>query len=243
MDYDSLLELVKSRRSIRKIKPDPVPDGYINQIIEVARWAPSGFNSQPWEFIIVKRQELKEELVKLVSEYRGNYGPQLEAIREPWMKAAKPLKSAWQMDWTTAPVFILVCGDTRTKVGLPMTVQSDHLKCESIFTSSLASTFLYMHLAATTLGLASIWVSPVKSTQLHLLVKNVLGIPSEMEVYDMMALAYPAIKPRPKLMRDIKSMIHHDYCGEQEFRTDEEVKDFVKRTRNWAIATIRRDHT
>jgi len=44
MEYDGLLELVKKRRSIRRFKPDPIPDGYIEKIIEVARWAPSGFN-------------------------------------------------------------------------------------------------------------------------------------------------------------------------------------------------------
>ena len=37
MDYDSLLELVQKRRSIRQFKPDPIPDEYIDKIIEVAR--------------------------------------------------------------------------------------------------------------------------------------------------------------------------------------------------------------
>ena len=39
MDYDSLLELVKTRRSIRRFKPNPIPDEYIDKIIEAARWA------------------------------------------------------------------------------------------------------------------------------------------------------------------------------------------------------------
>ena len=53
MDYDSLLELVKNRRSIRKFKTDPVSDEHIDKILEVARQAPSGLNSQPWEFIVI----------------------------------------------------------------------------------------------------------------------------------------------------------------------------------------------
>ena len=44
MDYESFLELVKKRRSIRRFKPDPVPNEYVGKIIEAARWAPSGFN-------------------------------------------------------------------------------------------------------------------------------------------------------------------------------------------------------
>ena len=46
MDYANLLELVKKRRSIRSFKPEPIPDEYVDKIIEVARWAPSAANSQ-----------------------------------------------------------------------------------------------------------------------------------------------------------------------------------------------------
>ena len=68
MDYDSLLDLVKKRRSIRRFKADPIPDDYITKIIDVARWAPSGFNMQPWEFLVVKKPELRERIVELISD-------------------------------------------------------------------------------------------------------------------------------------------------------------------------------
>ena len=55
MDYNSLLELVQKRRSTRVFKPTLIPDEYVNKIIEVARWAPSGFNMQPWDFLVVKK--------------------------------------------------------------------------------------------------------------------------------------------------------------------------------------------
>mgnify|MGYP001469281980 CR=1 FL=1 len=42
-------EVVKGRRSIRKYKPDKVSENIIREIIEDARWAPSGGNTQPWE--------------------------------------------------------------------------------------------------------------------------------------------------------------------------------------------------
>ncbi|MBN2419807.1 MAG: nitroreductase family protein [Deltaproteobacteria bacterium] len=48
--YDNLLEVARKRRNNRKFKSDPIPAGYIEKIIEVARWAPSGFHTQPWEF-------------------------------------------------------------------------------------------------------------------------------------------------------------------------------------------------
>ena len=63
--YEDLLELLKYRRSIRRFKPDPIPDEYIDKIIEAALWAPSGFNMQPWEFVVVKNQELKDSIVQI----------------------------------------------------------------------------------------------------------------------------------------------------------------------------------
>lgn len=58
-EYDVLLDLVKSRVSVRKLKPDPIPDQYITQILEVGRWAMSGANGQPWDFIVVKNPETR----------------------------------------------------------------------------------------------------------------------------------------------------------------------------------------
>jgi len=240
MDYESLLELVKNRRSIRRFKPDPIPDEYVDKIIEVARWAPSGFNQQPWEFVVVKKQELKDSIMELYNEYYRTHFPRMEPTREPWQGVYRPRPLKVPGDFSDAPVFIILFGDTRTKVGLPMIYRFDYLRCQSIFTSSLASAFLYMHLAATTLGLTSMWVSGVQDPLVHCLLKDLLGIPGELEVYDMMVVGYPASKPRPKLMRAKEKMVHYDYCGKEDFRTDGEVNDFVQRTRTWVTATIRR---
>jgi nitroreductase len=241
MDYESLLKLVKERRSIRRFKPDPIPDEYIEKIIEIARWAPSGFNMQPWEFVVVKKPELRRKIVEFVTEY-WTQSKTMETTRESWQ--GKPWKTSGVldagMDFTTAPVFIILYGDTRTKAGLPMGLRYDANRCRLIFTSSLANAFLYMHLAATTMNLASQWVSTITTPFANCMVKNLLGIPPEMEPYDMLALGYPAFKPSGKFMRDPKKMIHYDDCGPEDFRLEGEVKDFVKRARNWTIGTHRR---
>ena len=56
------MEVIKRRRSIRGYRPDPVPEGILNQILKAARLAPSGGNRQPWHFIIVKDPETKRRL-------------------------------------------------------------------------------------------------------------------------------------------------------------------------------------
>lgn len=241
MDYEGLLELVKNRRSVRRFRTDPIPDEYLEKIIESACWAPSGFNLQPWEFFVVKKQELKDSIVQAITDYSRAHYPGIELAREArqgdkW----QPSPGGEPTDYRNAPAFIILFGDTRTKMGLPMLIRFSPHERESIYNSSLANAFLYMHLAATTLGLASQWVSDVQVPLVHYQLKNLLGIPDEMEVYDMMAVGYPAAKPRPKLMRDKEKMVHYDFCGKEDFRTDEEVNDFTRRTRVWTIATIRR---
>ena len=112
MDYDSFLELVKKRRSIRRFKPDPVPDEYIKKIIEAARWAPSGFNLQPWEFVVVKDQKLKDGIIQIFKEVISD-NSKMEATREPWQikprsMTTPPQSSGTVNDYTKAPVYIIV---------------------------------------------------------------------------------------------------------------------------------------
>ncbi|MFW9923637.1 MAG: nitroreductase family protein [Candidatus Thorarchaeota archaeon] len=59
------LELLKSRRSIRKYKSTPVEDEKIDLCLEAARWAPSASNKQPWEFIIVKDSEMRKKFAEI----------------------------------------------------------------------------------------------------------------------------------------------------------------------------------
>ena len=243
MDYDSFLELVRNRRSIRRFKSDPIPDEAIDKIIEAARWAPSGYNSQPWEFVVIKDKKLKDNVFDIIARRRpagGSGFANTEDYRESWMRQKSHPWLDPEMEYQNAPVFILLYGDTRTLPGLPMVVRFDRAMQQSIYNSSLASAFLYMHLAATALGLASQWVSLVTSPNNHLRLKGLLNIPAGVEVYDMMALGYPAVRSRPKLMRSLGKMVHCDYFTEDDFRTDDEVKDFIKRTRAWVNANHRR---
>jgi len=215
MEYENVLELVKKRRSVRRFRPDAIPDDYIDKIIEVARLAPSGFNTQPWEFVIVKDKKLRSKIVDL-------FPPRddLEA----------------QNDFRSAPAYIIQLGDPRTKTGLPEFLIDNEPRNEPVFISSLANSFLYMILAATSLGLTCQWVSVVGSPPVQAGLKRLIGIPDVFKIYDMLALGYPAAEPRPKLLRDTAGMVHYDYCRSDEFRTDEEVTAFAKKTQAWAKA-------
>lgn len=48
-----IFQAVSTRRSIRRFKPEPVPEPLIREILEAARWSPSWGNTQPWEISVV----------------------------------------------------------------------------------------------------------------------------------------------------------------------------------------------
>jgi nitroreductase len=59
------LDLARSRRSVRQYQPTPIPDDLLEQVLEAGRWAPSAVNSQPWEFIVITDQQVKQAVYDL----------------------------------------------------------------------------------------------------------------------------------------------------------------------------------
>ena len=67
---ENLFEIIKGRRSVRKFKPDPVPEEELREILEAATCAPSAGNTQEWRFIVVRDPGLKRELAAAAMEQR-----------------------------------------------------------------------------------------------------------------------------------------------------------------------------
>jgi nitroreductase len=70
VDMDAI-ECIKTRMSIRKFKPAPVPLELLKEIIDIAKWSPSYKNTQPWEVVIIsgkKKEELSKILIELLEE-------------------------------------------------------------------------------------------------------------------------------------------------------------------------------
>ena len=161
MYYEELLELAKTRRTVRAMKPDPVPDGLIDKAIEVARWAPTGFNLQPTEFMVLTDLESRTAVKKIIDDWIDDDFYALEATREAWQGPAWTLESRGRAACPPAPVYILIVGDTRRRAGLPMNARYCVQKGDSIFESSLANTMTLLWLALSSLGLAAQPVSAV----------------------------------------------------------------------------------
>ncbi len=223
MDIETFIDLLKSRRSIRAYKPDPIPDDAIQKIIEAARWAPSGANSQPWEFVVIKRKDLKDKIadlfVKAIKPVR-----EAELTREKEMRIPALEMEMREPGFKSAPVFILLCGDPRTNEAFPLAVYQK--VGHEVFISSLASAFLCMQLAAKSLGLGSQWVSAAGSTMEDDL-KRLLHIPEKLKIYDMMTVGYPAYPLGPRSPRSREDMTHYEEYDPSRYRTDRQVRDFI----------------
>jgi|WetSurMetagenome_2_1015567.scaffolds.fasta_scaffold77269_2 nitroreductase len=222
--YDALVKLARERRTIRRFKSDAVPADYITKIIEVARWSPSGFHTQPWEFVVITEKEPREKIVAILEQY----GP---PIRNPNREAADRSGG-----FENAPVFIILLGDWRARVGLPDAAQSSDARVDALFRTGLSAAFLSMQLAATALGLASQWYSAASGQQAQSAIKALIGIPEDLRIFDMMILGYAAAEPVPKEVRELNDMIHYNICGIQDFRTDKEVIAYARKTKAWCLA-------
>lgn len=60
------LRVIRSRRSIRKYKPEPISDAELQAILEAAVYAPSARNRQPWHFSVVRDQAMMARLKKVL---------------------------------------------------------------------------------------------------------------------------------------------------------------------------------
>jgi nitroreductase len=68
-----MLNLIKTRRSIRKFTSKAIEDEHLNQIVEAGTWAPSGLNNQPWKIAIIKDHYIKTSVAPLT-----RYSPIIE---------------------------------------------------------------------------------------------------------------------------------------------------------------------
>lgn len=62
MDSKAVMELIRTRRSVRKYSERPVDDKMVDQILEAGRWAPSGLDNQAWRFVVVREPGLKARI-------------------------------------------------------------------------------------------------------------------------------------------------------------------------------------
>ncbi|HEY1372916.1 MAG TPA: nitroreductase family protein [Candidatus Binatia bacterium] len=230
--YDMLLKLVKTRMSVRKFRPDPIPEDTINKILEVARWAMSGANSQPWEFVVVTDPKIKKELRDAYSEYNTDFIFWMEQQREynlrhpSYQVKNDPHESLRfnkaKANWHQAPAVIVVLGDGRRQWG---TVMGAHTfgRDQSHLTDGLANASFLIHLAIASLGLTSEWVS-IHVEEPH---KRILGVPDLLKLYLIIPIGYPDVPAREGVRRPLENIVHRERYDMSKYMSNEDVIKYL----------------
>jgi nitroreductase len=113
-----LFEAIRTCRSIRRLKPDPVPPGLIRKVCEAGTFAPSGGNRQPWIFVAVTDRQRRAFIAE---RYRGSFrryiAPAVKAAEDPDYPEVKRrnLRAAVYLaeHLHEVPVHLFVAGWTR----------------------------------------------------------------------------------------------------------------------------------
>jgi len=199
-----LLNLIKTRRSIRRFKPDSVPKECLDMVLEAARWAPSAGNRQPWRFIIVSDantlkeigetyQDMRAEDIKGVPSNSDYYKATSERIRVNFFKNI----------FATAPVLIVVCADAE---------QSFRSRTWAMDCAIATQNML---LTAHALGFGSVIIDfqrPEHEPQLKK-VRDLLGIPEGVKLMFTLPVGYPDEEPAPPPRMELSQIVYLEKYG------------------------------
>jgi nitroreductase len=111
-----LFDAMRTCRTVRRFRPDPVPDDVLRRVLTAATWAPSGGNRQPWRFVVVRDPTLKTRLrdlyLPLWQAFSDAYAARLRALSgRSRASADRMLRSADRLahHLHEAPVIVVVC--------------------------------------------------------------------------------------------------------------------------------------
>lgn len=218
LSIDDLRQLAMRRRSIRGYDENrEVPQSVIEIILECARWAPSGGNGQPWEFVIVRNKKTRHKIADI-------YLKQLEPKREMDLAVRGQAKMTGD-GFRHAPVHIVVLGDPRVRESYPIRTKLE--KAESHFITGLANATLLIHLAATSLGLASQYVSDANSPYMETILKVLLGIPEPLRIYHLVPIGYGKSEVSAPPRRELDEIVHYGKYDMKRYRDDTQIEKFI----------------
>jgi nitroreductase len=170
-----IIEVIKTRRSVREYKDDDVPDEDIRFLIDCARYAPSGFNMQPWSFLVIKNKEVMRKLSEMG---KSSMIPLLEPFRDASDRVADYLMFLKRKDtdmFYNAPVLVIILGNKNSAT--------------ADFDCAMAAQ--NMMLAAHSMGIGSCWIGGVLPALKDDEVLKELGAPEGYKAVAPLIFGYP----------------------------------------------------
>ena len=181
MDF---FEVVTTQRAMRRLKPDPIPEATLRQIMDAAICAPSGGNRQGWRFIIVRDPARRARLGEL---YREGWG---ELVKLPYYAGAakEPAGSPARRMVDSAAHLAEHMGEAPVII-VPCITLDPGVKPTVITGSSIYPAVQNIMLAARALGIGSCLTTIHRYREPQ--VKELLGVPADVETVALIPLGYP----------------------------------------------------
>ena len=187
---------LRSRRSVRRFKPDPVPAIVIERILETCTHAPSAHNLQPWRFAVVIDPSAKNRLGQaLTAKMRADMQTAGVAESEIETRAERSVRRLAE-----APVVILLCRDVTA-------VRQDEPEEAMMAIQSVAACGLQLLLAAHAEGLGGNWICwPLYAQEAA---RTALGLPLTWEPQGMFFVGYADQEPREKVLKPLSEVVQY----------------------------------
>jgi nitroreductase len=205
-----LAEAMRTQRAIRRLKPDPVDDALVLELIELALKAPSGSNQQNWEFVVVKDRAVKERLGRLnrgAWNLYGGLGRRLYGGNDAMLRILNAVQ--WQADhFADIPVIVVACLRGPRPFWPPVAATS--------YYGSIYPSVQNLLLAARAAGLGAALITlPLWST---FLARRALGLPWNVSPCAVVPIGWPKGKYGPTTRRPVGEVVHLDRYGNRAFR-------------------------
>lgn len=192
-----MLQAITERRSIRKYQDKPVPRHMVEEIITAGMLAPSAKNRQPWKFVVVTEGAKEGMLAALVA------GLEREK-REPFLAESACYLDGAEYTFSImkkAPVVIFMINPLAKKFGSHLS-EEDRI-AEICNTQSIGAAIENMTLAATDLGLGSLWICDTFFAQKEL----DEWLNTEGELFAALALGYADEMPDARPRKNMDSIV------------------------------------
>ena len=174
-------ETIKGRRSVRRYQGRDIPDSVMRELLELATYAPSSMNGQPWHFIVVRAEKAKEQL----AEIKNRYCP-VE-------------KQEYKADFLRmAPVIVVICVDKQKSYDRE--IENGVLATAHFMLAAYSRGLGSVYLSAYRRG------DPRLSDE----IRQTLGIPQHTDPITIVPLGYPNEIPEPKMVTSLEDMISYE---------------------------------
>lgn len=187
-DYESLMNLITTRRSVRRFAGRPVDRADIERIVEAARWAPSNHNRQGWKFVVFTDAD---ELARLAGGVMASLARRLGQCPEIPRDRGKELL-ACATGFSLAPCVILVMHKPPSLAAGKLLADNPLASGESL---SAAMATENMLLAACAMDLAAcVLTGPMLARDVW---EQIDDLPAGFEPTCLLAVGHPADSPPP----------------------------------------------